>query len=111
MYGNGVNYLKLNIGLVVLLSILMELNIVSAKVFNADDIFPVGRVLDIQIMVDPNNWATTCSQMRDFNTVLTSKRKNDPPENPFTYVEAEVTIDGITFPQGGIRKKCFLGFH
>ena len=49
--------------------------------------------------------------MRDFNTVLTSKRKNDPPENPFTYVEAEVTIDGITFPQVGIRKKGFLGFH
>ena len=80
MYGNGVNHLKINIGLVALLSLLMDLNIVSAKIFNADDIFPVDRVLNVQITVDPNDWATICSQVRDFNTVLTLKRKDGPPQ-------------------------------
>ena len=72
--------MKINIGLVALLSLLMDLNIVSAKVFNADDIFPVDRVLNVQITVDPNDWATICSQVRDFNTVLTLKRKDGPPQ-------------------------------
>ena len=36
-------------------------------------------------------------------------KRRPPPENPFTYVEAEVTIDGVTFPRVGIRKKGLLG--
>ena len=83
MYGNGVNHLKINIGLVALLSLLMDLNIVSAKIFNANDIFPVDRVLNVQITVDPNDWATICSQVWDFNTVLTLKRKDGPPRKSF----------------------------
>ena len=79
------------------------------KKLTLDGIFPTDRVLDVKITVDPEDWATICSQGRDFNTISDPKRKDGPPENPFTYVEAEIVIDGFTFPRVGIRKKGFLG--
>ena len=79
------------------------------KKLTLDGIFPTDRVLDLKITVDPEDWATICSQGRDFNTISDPKRKDGPPENPFTYVEAEIVIDGFTFPRVGIRKKGFLG--
>ena len=79
------------------------------KKLTLDSIFPTDRVLDLKITVDPEDWATICSQGRDFNTISDPKRNDSPPENPFTYVEAEIVIDGFTFPRVGIRKKGFLG--
>jgi len=79
------------------------------KKLTLDGIFPTDRVLDVKITVDPDDWATICSQGRDFNTISDPKRKDGPPENPFTYVEAEIVIDGFIFPRVGIRKKGFLG--
>jgi len=103
------NRFKLNIELMALVGLLMTLNIVSAQTLTADQIFSINRVLDVQITVNPEDWATICSQGRDFNTISDPKRKDSPLENPFTYVEAEVTIDGVILPRVGIRKKGFLG--
>lgn len=74
-----------------------------------DDIFPTDRVLDVQITVADEDWETICHQSRDFISALHESRKFRPIEAPYTYVNASVTIDGIKFPQVGIRKKGFVG--
>ena len=100
--------LKLIIGLIVsILSI--TLNEVLAQVLTSDQIFSTDHVLDVQIEVDPNDWIKICSQERNFEELSDLNRKESPPRNPFTYVEAQVTINDVTFPRVGIRKKGFLG--
>ena len=76
---------------------------------NAADIFPKDRVVDIQITVAEEDWDTIRYQSRNFFTALHESRRLKPPERPYTYVEASVTIDGVAFPRVGIRKKGFLG--
>ena len=76
---------------------------------NAIDIFPSDRVVDIQITVAAEDWDKLRYQSRNFFTALHENRRLEPPERPYTYVEASVTIDGVVFPRAGIRKKGFLG--
>ena len=76
---------------------------------SAADIFPAERVVDIQITVAEEDWDTIRYQSRNFFTALHENRRLEPPERPYTYVEASVTIDGVVFPRVGIRKKGFLG--
>ena len=76
---------------------------------NAIDIFPADRVVDIQITVAEEDWDRLRYQSRNFFTALHENRRLEPPERPYTYVEASVTIDGVVFPRVGIRKKGFLG--
>ena len=100
--------LKLIIGLIVLI-LSITLNEVLAQVLTSDQIFSTDHVLDVQIKVDPNDWSKICSQERIFEELSDLNRKDSPPRNPFTYVEAQVTINDVTFPRVGIRKKGFLG--
>ena len=74
-----------------------------------NDIFPPGRVLDVQITVAEEDWDTIRHQSRNFASALDVRRKTEPIESPYTYVGASVTIDGVSFPEVGIRKKGFLG--
>jgi ankyrin repeat protein/spore coat protein CotH len=81
----------------------------DAKELTLDDIFPTDRVLDIQITVSQKNWDTIRFQSRNFAEALRESRQFEPPEHPYTYVEASVSIDGVVFPKVGIRKKGFIG--
>ena len=99
----------LNIRLVTVLCFWICVNGVSAKELTLDDIFPTNRVLDVQITVADKDWDTIRYQSRDFFSALHESRKVAPPEAPYTYVDASVTIDGVTFPNVGLRKKGFLG--
>lgn len=74
-----------------------------------DDLFPTDRVLEIQIHVDKGDWKKLRAQSRTFQMALNASRKRGTFEKPFSYFEADVTIDGVTFPGVGIRKKGFLG--
>ncbi len=98
----------LNIGLVIVLCFWVAVSVV-AKELTLDDIFPTGRVLDVQITVAEEDWDTIRHQSRDFFLALHESRKAAPPEAPYTYVDASVTIDGVVFPHVGLRKKGFLG--
>ena len=82
---------------------------VHAKELTMDDIFPTDRVLDIQITVSKQDWNKIRFQTRHFHEVLNASRQFKPPEHPYTYVEASVSIDGVEFPKVGIRKKGFIG--
>ena len=99
----------LNIRLIIALCFWIFINGVSADELTLDDIFPTDRVLDIQIMVADKDWDTIRYQTRDFFSALHESRKFAPPEAPYTYVDASVTIDGVVFPNVGLRKKGFLG--
>ena len=81
----------------------------SAKALTLDDIFPTDRVIDVQITVSEKDWNTIRYQSRNFFEALRESRQFEPPEHPYTYVEASVSIDGVVFPKVGIRKKGFIG--
>ena len=84
-------------------------NTVIATGLTLDDIFPADRVLDVQITLAEEDWDTIRHQSRNFASALDVRRKTEPIESPYTYVGASVTIDGVSFPEVGIRKKGFLG--
>ena len=114
--GCGCNHSKmklsqtlLNIGLATALCFLVAVNTLAAKELTLDDIFPTDRVLDVQITVADEDWDTIRHQSRDFVSVLNESRRVKPIKGPYTYVDASVTIDGVEFPQVGLRKKGFLG--
>ncbi len=81
----------------------------AAKELTLDDIFPTDRVIDVQITLPQQDWDTIRYQSRDIRTALGASRQFKPMESPYTYVEASVSIDGVVFPQVGIRKKGFIG--
>ncbi len=99
----------LNIGLTITLCFWIFINGVPAKELTLDDVFPTDRVLDVQITVADEDWDTIRYQSRNFFSALHESRKVAPPEAPYTYVDASVTIDGVVFPNVGLRKKGFLG--
>ena len=80
-----------------------------AKELTLDDIFPTDRVIDVKITISQRDWDTIRYQSRDFMTALGASRQFKPMESPYTYVEASVSIDGVVFPEVGLRKKGFIG--
>ena len=74
-----------------------------------EDIFPIDRVLDVQITLKTADWDTIRFQSREFADALSESRQYAPPDPPYTYVESSVSIDGVEFSQVGIRKKGFIG--
>ena len=95
--------------LVIPLFIWIFANTVIAAELTLDDIFPTDRVLDVQITIAEEDWDTIRHQSRTFGSALDVRRKTEQIESPYTYVSASVTIDGVSFPEVGIRKKGFLG--
>ena len=109
---------KVNVVIKKLIVVLLALIVLTVSVYAenkkdkelaVDDIFPSDRVLDVQITVDPKDWNTIRFQSRDFLEALYESRQYALPDHPYTYVEASVSIDGVEFPQVGIRKKGFIG--
>jgi len=82
---------------------------VQAKELKLDDLFPKDRVIEVNIKVSQANWDKLRFQSQNFFTALQPSRQYEQPPSPYTYVEASVTIDGVTYPKVGIRKKGFIG--
>ena len=111
--------LKILFGMITKLTltgILMLLTVIPANAqletqheITLDNLFPTDRVLDIKISLDNKDWNTIRLQQRNIETEFQEKRKFEPIDSPYTYVEGSISIDGVTFPQVGIRKKGFIG--
>ena len=82
---------------------------INQRELKIDDLFPHDQVLDVQITIDSKDWDSIRYQSRNFFEALNESRQHAPIDHPYTYVEASVIIDGVEFPQGGIRKKGFIG--
>ncbi|MEC7812612.1 MAG: CotH kinase family protein [Verrucomicrobiota bacterium] len=93
------------------LAVLMLCTAVSAadKELTLDELFPTDRVLDVQITVAGKDWDKIRHQSRDFVSALHEKRKTEPIDGPYDYVNADITIDGVKFEKVGLRKKGFIG--
>jgi spore coat protein CotH len=81
----------------------------GADELTLDDIFPMDRVVDVQITVKEKDWDKIRFQSRTFQSALAAQRKEGPTKSPYTYVDAKLVIDGVEFKKVGIRKKGFLG--
>ena len=79
------------------------------KELTLDELFPTDRVLDVQITVAGKDWDKIRHQSRDFVSALHEKRKTEPIDGPYDYVNADMTIDGMKFEKIGLRKKGFIG--
>ena len=74
-----------------------------------DDLFPTDRLVEFDIRVDEEDWDELRSQSRSFRTAFPARRQFEALESPYSYVPASVTIDGVEYPEVGIRKKGFFG--
>ena len=81
----------------------------NAKELKLDDLFPKDRLLEVNITIAEQDWDKIRYQRRTRENALPPSRQFEPPPPPYSYVEASVTIDGVTFPKVGLRKKGFLG--
>ena len=75
----------------------------------SDALFPTDRVLDIRITMPKEDWDVIRRQGGNLGQLLNEKRREAPLESPYTYVESDVTIDGVEFRNVGVRKKGFYG--
>ena len=73
------------------------------------DLFPVDRVIQVDITIDDDDWDELRLIERSFVDALPPSRQYEPVESPYRYLEADVTIDGVRHPRVGIRKKGFIG--
>ena len=82
---------------------------VTAADSKLDNLFRPERVIDVKIQVAKKDWDTIRKQSREFVEVLSAERREGPPESPYTYVKADIEIDGQIFKGVGLRKKGFIG--
>lgn len=92
-----------------LASLFLASPLVAQEALTEEDMFPTDRLIEVKIKVDEEDWDTIRNQTRNLLEVLNEKRRLAPIEGPYTYVPADVTIDGRTFKNVGLRKKGFIG--
>lgn len=71
-------------------------------------LFPRDRVLEVQITMDPADWAALRSQPRPSDASRTTCAQQ-PTAEGYTWFPATISIDGLTVTNVGLRKKGNLG--
>lgn len=85
-------------------SIILSVSDVSGD--EASSIFDSDRLLEISIQMPPNDWKTLRTQKKA-DSVRTNKQGTKSKH--YTYFKGDITIDGVTIPSVGIRKKGGFG--
>ena len=78
----------------------------------SDAYFALDRVLDISIEIAPEDWDTMRYQTRTFEDLMAEIEKyqlSQPFADIYTWFSGEVTVNGETYANVGVRKKGFLG--
>ena len=78
----------------------------------SDAFFALGRVLDISVEIDSEDWDTLRHQTRTFEDLMAEIEKyqlSQPFASIYSWFSATVTVDGETHTEVGVRKKGFLG--
>jgi hypothetical protein len=73
------------------------------------DIFDPNRLIEIELRLAQADWDTLRFQSRDLVETLGGDCTAGPPPSPYTFVSADITIDGVTLSNIGARKKGFIG--
>lgn len=73
-------------------------------------LFDPQRVLDVRLELPAAEWATLRHEVRTLRDVFGAEAcASAPPESPFTYRPATITVDGTRVENVGLRKKGLLG--
>ena len=76
----------------------------------SDQLFDPSRVIDVVVTMAPEDWNALRVETRTIEDIFFGADCLDAPfPDPFDYFHADVTVDGETAPDVGIRKKGFLG--
>ena len=78
----------------------------------SDPYFDLDRVMDIEIEIAPEDWDTLRHQTRTFDDVMAEIERyglSRPFADIYTWFSGDVTVDGETYTNVGVRKKGFLG--
>jgi len=80
---------------------------------DASDLTPLAydpeRLLDVEVTMAPADYEALRRQDRNLLDTFGGRCGDAPPPNPFTFFHADVTVDGTTLTDVGIRKKGFMG--
>ena len=73
------------------------------------DLFDPARLLEIEFKLKQSDWDTLRLQTRTLLETLGGDCTAQPQPSPFTFVHADVTIEGVTLKDIAVRKKGFIG--
>ena len=85
-------------------SLAIEPAVGAKSELSAEPLFDPTHVVRVDIELDELAWQQLCHQSRSHHAAF-----RDPLDKPYTYFSGTVTIDGVTIPHVGIRKKGFIG--
>lgn len=68
------------------------------------NIFDPDRLLEVELTLSCRDWDEIRHQVRNEGSAYGSNC-DQPPSNPFKYVPADISIDGVRIPNVGLRKK------
>ncbi len=72
-------------------------------------LFDRDHLVEVEIEMDAADWDALRAETRSLLDILGGDCLAQPFESPFTYYRADLTVDGDSYPQVGVRKKGFLG--
>jgi hypothetical protein len=73
------------------------------------DPFDASRVLEVRITMPIADWDALRFQVRDVRAEFSKERLTQPVPKPYTWFRADVTLDGVTVRNVGVRKRGFFG--
>lgn len=85
-------------------SLFASTGLCQSKKLDAEELFPRGTLLDIDIKMPTEDWSALTATSRNFMTAM-----QDPTAKPYSYYKGTITINGVKIDSVGIRKKGFLG--
>ncbi|MFP8873420.1 MAG: CotH kinase family protein, partial [Myxococcota bacterium] len=71
--------------------------------------FDPDRILEVEISMLPDDYDAMRRQARRLMDVFGGACGEAPPASPYTWFPGDVTVDGTTVPNAGVRKKGFFG--
>ncbi len=74
-----------------------------------DGNFDPEHILDVELSIEDGDWDALRTQTRTFFSEFSGDCMSAPFEGPYTYFPADITIDGESLSNIGVRKKGFIG--
>ena len=71
--------------------------------------FDPDHILDVDLTIHNEDWDALCNQTRTFFSEFSGDCMSAPFDGPYTYFPADITIDGESLSNIGVRKKGFIG--
>ena len=82
---------------------------VSGEAADPGLLFEPSRVMEVELVLDPADWATLRRETRSMYDVLAGDCMAEPAASPYTWFPADLWLDGELVEQVTVRKKGFIG--